>query len=270
MMRLFLGLFIVSALVLNAAEITNGKVSLLEFDAKKAKALLWDKKNIPLLEHPTNSQKKIAFLPISYYHETPINLEYITHQGTQTMHLDFVPGAYAKEVLRVEPSKVSPPKEVQARIKQELAEAKAIYNTTTPKRFWHSPFEIPLNSAITSAYGNARVFNTTLQSYHSGVDFKAATGTPIMASNDGKVVLVKDRYYAGGSVIVDHGEGIYSVYYHLSAFQVRVGDVIKKGDIVGLSGSTGRVTGPHLHFGFMVQGVGVDPLDFISKVKTLF
>ena len=270
MIMRFLGLLVVSTLALSGAQITNGKVSILEFDAQEAQMLYWDKKRISLWEHPTNPQKRIAFLPISYYHDSPIDLEYTTAKTSQKIHLDFLKGDYAKEVLNVEPSKVSPPKEVLERIKKEAAEAKAIYNKTTPRRLWNSPFEIPLQSAITSQYGNARVFNNTLQSYHSGTDFKAAMGTPITASNSGKVVLVKERYFAGGSVIVDHGEGVYSVYYHLSAFRVKVGDEVRKGDVVGLSGASGRVTGPHLHFGFVVGGISVEPMDFIAKVKELF
>ncbi len=271
MIRQFIGLLLLFIGTVYGADITNGKVTILEFNANEAQTLYWDKKSIPLVSHPLDTQKRIAFLPISYYQTTPIRLEYTTLQHQkQSMELDFIQGNYAKEILSVEPSKVSPPKAVQARIKKELEEAKAIYNTTTPVRFWKEPFELPLNSAITSQYGNARVFNNTLQSYHSGTDFKAALGTPIQASNHGKVVLAKDRYYAGGSVIVDHGEGTYSVYYHLSTFNVKVGDIVKKGDIVGLSGASGRVTGPHLHFGFVVQGVSIDPVDFIAKVKTLF
>lgn len=111
------------------------------------------------------------------------------------------------------------------------------------------------------------MFNNTLKSYHSGTDFRAAIGTPIKAINDGIVKISKDRFYAGGSVVIDHGAGIYSQYYHLSKMNVKVGDIVKKGDIVGLSGDTGRVSGPHLHFGIMVNNNQVNPLNFIETIN---
>jgi len=97
----------------------------------------------------------------------------------------------------------------------------------------------------------------------------APIGTPIYAANDGVIVLSKDRYYAGGSVIIDHGEGIYSVYYHLSSTPLVAGTKVKQGDEIGLSGNSGRVTGPHLHFGIMLQGAPVDPLHFIEVTKNI-
>lgn len=265
---LFLSLIL--TLCLHASSITNGTITLLHVDAKETKALMQGDKSIPLLPHPTNTAKKIVLIVAPYAHKSSIELLHVKTSGSEKIILPFLKGGYHEETLLVEPSKVSPPKEALPRIQAEAKEAKELYAITTQKRFWNTPFVAPLNTLVTSAYGNARIFNDTLQSYHSGVDFRAATGTPIAASNDGVVVLAKERYYAGGSVIIDHGEGIYSVYYHLDALKTQVGKVVKKGDIIGLSGATGRVTGPHLHFGFMVRGVAIDPLDFITKINTLF
>ncbi|MDD2382734.1 MAG: M23 family metallopeptidase [Sulfurospirillaceae bacterium] len=259
-----------TTLSLFAYDATNGTVLLLEFNASQSISLSKNGITIPLLKHPNDVQKKIAFIAIPYRQDQPIELLYTTTQGSQKLSLHVKQGDYKKEILSVEPSKVSPPKEALAQIKKEAQEAAKIYQTFTPKRYWTTPFAIPLQSTITSDYGNARIFNDTLQSYHSGTDFRASSGTPIVAANDGIVVLAKTRYYAGGSIVIDHGEGLYSVYYHLSSLSLHVGDNVKQGDIVGLSGSTGRVTGPHLHFGFMVQGIPIDPLDFIDKINTLF
>ena len=123
---------------------------------------------------------------------------------------------------------------------------------------------MPLHSKITSAFGNRRVFNNILKSYHSGTDFRAKKGTPIIASNSGRVVLAKNRFFAGNSIIIDHGQGIYSGYYHLSRFAVKKGDFVQKGEVIGYAGATGRVTGPHLHFTFHVNGNCVDPLHFVK------
>ena len=129
---------------------------------------------------------------------------------------------------------------------------------------------LPMESVVTSHYGNARVFNSELRSYHAGTDFRASIGTPIKAINDGKVVLAKERFMSGNSVIIDHGEGIYSAYFHCSTLKVSLGEYVKKGHIIALSGDTGRVSGAHLHFTIMVQGVSLDALHFISTINALF
>ena len=265
----FLLLFLLIVLNLQGAEAINGTTIILEFDTTGIKTLSKDGVSIPLVTHPRDSQRKIAFIAIPYKQTKPMELTLISQRGKEILCLPIIRGGYKQEELSVEPSKVSPPKEAMERIQKESAQAKALYATFTPKRFWKDAFEMPIQSVITSAYGNARIFNNSLQSYHSGTDFRAVVGTPIYASNDGVIALVKDRYYAGQSVIIDHGEGIYSVYYHLSSSSLQVGDLIKKGALIGLSGATGRITGPHLHFGFMVGGIPVDPLDFIAKVKEL-
>jgi len=130
--------------------------------------------------------------------------------------------------------------------------------------------DYPLHSKITSAFGNKRLFNGVLKSFHSGTDFRAKTGTPIHTVADGRVVLVKNRFFAGNSVIIDHGQGIYTSYYHLSRFKVRKGEFVKKGQVIGLAGATGRVTGSHLHFTVHINGTLVDPLEFIDTFNELF
>lgn len=268
-MRLILVLYFVMC-TLFAQDATNGTTIILTFNKQETIALKKGETKIPLLTHPTNPLQTIAFIAIPYSQKTPIELLHVTPQGREKLYLNIIEGAYDKEVLSVEPSKVSPPKEALLRIKEEREEALAIYNRFTQKRYWDTPFAVPIENVITSTYGNARLFNETLQSYHTGVDFRASIGTPIFASNDGVIVLSKDRYYAGNSIIIDHGEGVYSVYYHLDRLILQKGNFVKKGDVIGLSGSTGRVTGPHLHFGFMVQGIPTDPLDFIEKINALW
>ena len=177
---------------------------------------------------------------------------------------------YPKARLRVAPAKVHPPKSAQKRIAAEYKEAKKIYAHVTPKSYITRPFALPLYSEITDPFGTARIFNGSLASYHSGTDFRAYIGTPVRAVNDGKVVLAKKRYYAGGSVIIDHGRGIYSCYYHLSRFKARPGEVVKRGEVIALSGKSGRVTGPRLHLSFKVRGITVDPLQFIEAFNRAF
>jgi len=250
-------------------EAVNGTVAVLEFDGS-TQTLLKESGPLPLLAHPKDPNKRIAFVAVPYRHSGDIDLVRIVGEKKELVRLHVKQGDYKKETLSVDPAHVSPPKEALPRIQAEREEAMALYATFTPTRYWNVPFEFPIQSAITSDFGNARVFNDTLKSYHSGTDFRAPVGTPIVATNDGVVALAKDRYYAGGSVILDHGEGVYSVYYHLSSLSYPVGAHVKKGEVIGLSGASGRVTGPHLHFGFMVQGVPIDPLDFMEKINGLF
>lgn len=244
--------------------VENGKTAILHTTLKNPKPIIIDKKTYPWLAHPKNKNKKIAILSMSYYAKPKIlNLE----NGVQ---LEIKQGVYKKEQIQVSQSKIKPNAKNQIRIKKEAKEASAIYSNYTQTRLWDSEFILPMESKITSPYGRARVFNGELRSYHGGTDFRASVGKEIKATNRGKVVIAKDRFLAGGSVVLDHGEGIFSMYYHCSKIYAKVGDIVEKGDIVALSGATGRVSGPHLHFGILVRGAQVDPLDFITQINALF
>jgi len=266
----YLLLLIITIVQLFALTITKGEVHIFEFDEKIPKSIGFDGAfTLPIIDHP--SGKYIAILPINYKSDSKTaTLTMLYDEGTKRIEVQVVDGDYKKETLQVAPSKVSPPKEQRSRIQKEYEEAMKIYRTNTPQRYWEQPFILPLQSTITSHYGNARIFNNSLQSFHSGVDFRAAIGTPVVATNDGVVVISQDRYFAGGSIVIDHGYGIYSIYYHLSQMDKKVGETVKRGEVIGLSGDSGRVTGPHLHFGITVLGYAINPLDFINKINATF
>ncbi|TXE88958.1 M23 family metallopeptidase [Campylobacter volucris] len=256
-------------LTLSAKEIqiTNGQAIFLEFDKNNFAQAIEQDKNLPYFIY---KDKIILALAMSY--KNPKDRELLIKFKNNTEEKFFIKvieGAYKKETLKVETSKVNPPKDVLNRIKKEYDIAMKIYNTYTNEQLFEGKFIYPLDTKITSEFGKARVFNDMLKSYHSGTDFRANTGTKIQASNDGIVRIASNRYYAGNSVVIDHGYGIYSQYYHLSKLFVKEGQRVKKSDIIGLSGASGRVTGPHLHFGVLVNGVQVDPLDFINKFNKL-
>lgn len=248
----------------------TGKSTIIILPSPSGTMVLEDR-NISVLPHPTRKDEGIAILPIDY--EAPLGkskLAWVNPTGTVEMGLVVNQGAYPTEVLTVEPSKVTPPPEALERIAREKAQAQAIFAHFTPMRYWNKPFIRPLESVVTSVYGAARVYNGTLKNYHSGVDLRARTPIPILAANEGVVVLAQDRYYCGNTIILDHGEGIYTSYLHLSRFDVHVGDRVVRGQPIALSGATGRVNAPHLHFGMTVQGVKSDPLDLIIHINTLF
>lgn len=251
-------------------KVDNGQIKIYEVLNDGKYFIKLGKKKINFISHPRMDNKQIAFIPIRYKEKRKIIKAKLFKNGKlyENINVYVTKGKYKKEYLQVKKSKVNP-KKTLPRISKEYHEAMKIYGTYSKKRLWNGDFISPLNSKITSPYGVARLFNKSLKSYHSGTDFRAKIGTPIIASNDGEIVLVKNRYYAGNSVIISHGEGIYTGYYHLSKFKVKVGQKVKKGDIIGLSGKTGRITGPHLHFNMYVNGVGTDPLQFLEKVNSL-
>lgn len=258
------------ALLASAFDVGNGKSLILMLESSRGIIKLNDR-NITVLPHPLYPEKGFVIIPIDYHETTHlINAQWDNTQEHIDININVTSATYPTEVITVDNAKVSPPPQVLERIATETAEAEAIYNHITPKRYWSKPFIRPIDSITTSQYGSARTYNGVLKSYHGGVDFRAKTPLPILASNDGVVVLVKERYYAGGTVIIDHGEGVYSCYFHLSQFNVNVGDPVIAGQNIALSGATGRITGPHLHFGFMIQGIQTDPIEFMSQIDTLF
>ena len=257
-------------------KVANGKTGLLEFSQEKNreyKDVKVGKKSFQIFPAPNNRNKKYVLIPFSYYEEPEnkkLSIEYIENgiAKKESLLLKVIDGNYAKEKIKVNPAKVNPTsKEVRTRISKEYAQAMKIYTTVTPKSYISRPFIQPLKSKITSAFGKARIYNGSLKGYHSGTDFRASMGTPIVAANDGKVVLVAKRFYSGGTVILDHGEGIYTCYFHMSKFAVTKGEIVKRGELLGKSGQSGRVTGPHLHFSARINGIQVDPLQLISLMN---
>ncbi|OHE01149.1 MAG: peptidase M23 [Sulfurimonas sp. RIFOXYD12_FULL_33_39] len=255
--------------------ISNGKTALFEFEKEKNidyEKIVSENKTYKIFKNPIDDKKYYALLPISYY-EKPSKKEvgiFYKEAATQKSKSFFVhveDGKYEKETLKVDGSKVTLNEKDKKRASIEYEEAMKIYNMSTPKSYITSSFIVPLKSKITSDFGKARVYNGSLKGYHSGTDFRADIGTPLLACNDGKIVLAKDRFYSGGSVLIDHGHGVYSCYFHMSKFNVKNGSIVKKGEVIGLSGKSGRVTGPHLHFSFRVGGEQVDPLQFIELMN---
>ena len=175
--------------------------------------------------------------------------------------------AYPTRQLTVAPRYVEPPPEVAERIAREASEQRAIFASASPDRLWRGSWGRPVPGAATSAFGSRSVFNGQPRSPHSGADFRAAEGTPVVAPNTGRVVLTGDTYFSGGSVILDHGWGLYSYFAHLSKIVVEKGDLVDPGQSVGLAGATGRVTGPHLHWTMRLNGARVDPLSVIELLE---
>ncbi len=170
-------------------------------------------------------------------------------------------GKYPKtEVkLNVESKFTAPSPEQQKQIEEGVEVKKDYLNRVTPEREWSGQFTAPAEAEISDVFGAERVFNGKTQSTHFGLDFRVPSGTPVAAMNDGTVLLARPLYFEGNFVVLDHGQGLLTLYLHLSEFKVKEGDQVKRGQIVGLSGGTGRATGPHLHVAVRWQGTYLDP-----------
>ncbi len=177
---------------------------------------------------------------------------------------------YRTGALSVEPKFVEPPAEEMAQIKAEVELKKLVFSASAAQPLWAGDFVAPVEAPATDSYGTRRTFNGKLASVHKGMDFRAATGTPVHAGNNGVVVLARKLYYEGNCVAIDHGLGLYTISMHLSRINVKEGDHVTKGQLLGLSGSTGRVTGPHLHWAVRWQDAYLDPAKMLRlKLDTV-
>jgi murein DD-endopeptidase MepM/ murein hydrolase activator NlpD len=170
-------------------------------------------------------------------------------------------GKYPKlpGTLTVEGKFTEPNPEQQKEIEEGQQVKKDYLSRVTPQREWSGDFAEPANAEISDVFGAARVFNGKTQSTHLGLDFRVPSGTPVKAMNDGTVLLARRLYFEGNFVVLDHGQGLLTLYLHLSEFKVKEGEQVKRGQEIGLSGGTGRATGPHLHVAVRWQGTYLDP-----------
>jgi murein DD-endopeptidase MepM/ murein hydrolase activator NlpD len=166
--------------------------------------------------------------------------------------------------ITVEPKFVDPPADELPRIEAERKVVEAIFAKPTRERLWSQPFVVPVPGTATSSFGRRTILNGTPRGQHTGTDFQAATGTPVVAPNRGRIALAADQYFPGRTIIIDHGLGVYSYLAHLSEFTVAEGAVVERGQRIALSGATGRVTGPHLHWTMRFGSARVDPLSLVE------
>jgi murein DD-endopeptidase MepM/ murein hydrolase activator NlpD len=161
--------------------------------------------------------------------------------------------------LTVEKKFTEPTPEQQEQAAEGVKIKQEYLNRVTPDREWNGNFKAPADAPISDVFGSQRIFNGKAQRPHKGLDFRVPPGTPVAAMNDGTVLLARFLYFEGGLVVLDHGQGLLTLYMHLSEFKVKEGDTVKRGEVIALSGGTGRATGPHLHVGVRWQGTELDP-----------
>jgi murein DD-endopeptidase MepM/ murein hydrolase activator NlpD len=176
----------------------------------------------------------------------------------KTLCLKVEEGKFPLQRLTLPENQVTLSPEDQQRADREAEMLASIWSGTS-ERLWEGGFIMPLGNGFSTAFGTRRIINGERESIHRGLDIRGKRGEEVKAANKGLVVLVSDTFYGGNTVVIDHGRGIYTIYMHMSGVMVMERELVSKGDVVGLVGSTGRSTGPHLHFGVKVGGVSTNP-----------
>jgi murein DD-endopeptidase MepM/ murein hydrolase activator NlpD len=190
-------------------------------------------------------------------------------KATTSLAIRVEPKRFETRRLKVDPQFVNPSPSETERALREQKQMAAIFAEVTPMRLWHGAFEMPVPGEATSSFGRLSVLNGESRGRHQGADFRAATGTPVHAPNGGRVALAADLYFSGNTVILDHGLGMFSLLAHLSKISVETGATVARGDVLGDSGATGRVTGPHLHWALRLGPASVDPIALVAAVAPI-
>lgn len=178
--------------------------------------------------------------------------------------LHVLPRVFRTRKLSVNEAFVTPPPSETARIEREAALLAGVWQAPAAERLWTGPFVRPVPHEANSAFGTRSIFNGKPRNSHGGADFLSPGGTPIHAPNAGRIAVARNLYFSGNTVIVDHGLGLFSMLAHMSAIEVHEGDTVAAGQVLGLVGATGRVTGPHLHWAVRAGGARVDPLSLLA------
>ena len=231
-------------------------------------AILFDgEKEIPL-EPSKDGQVYRALLGIDFDSrpgKREIRASAAGPDGERSVSKTFVvaSGKFPTQNLKVAPAYVEPPAEELDRIAEDRERVKRVYAAPDSQRRFDSAFRKPVASSSPGSFGVRRVFNGQPRAPHDGVDLAAPKGEPVMAAAPAVVVLAEELYFSGNTIILDHGAGLFTFYFHLSAIDVRVGDAVGAGQRIGAVGATGRATGPHLHWGARLHRSRVNPLDLL-------
>ncbi len=252
-------------LVVRPKRFIRGSVALATFTGPKEikpEKILWHEVAFPFFKNRKGKYQAFLTVPLSERYKRQFFTLVVSIHGSEQKS-GFALMAYRRFyrtiVLRLgKRADISPP--LLAKIKHEREALNQILTQVTPAKYWHGRFIKPVPYPVTSPFGTHRKINGSYISIHRGVDFRAPMGTSVRAINAGVVAFSGHLTLTGKTVVINHGKGLYSLYGHLSDIQVVSGERVKKGQVVGLSGMTGRATGPHLHLGVFLCGIPVDPI----------
>jgi murein DD-endopeptidase MepM/ murein hydrolase activator NlpD len=258
------------AIIVSANQGSAVQLTFPDEPAVKSVEIAWDNKKVPAF-HVEDRWTTILGVDLDAKPGKHIaNVLFTMQDGSVDKReavIEVEPKKFPTTELKVDEKYVELSKPDLARANRETKETEAIYATITNEMLWDQPFSIPIPGEAGTNFGHRRIFNGQPRAPHTGADLRAKTGTPIHATNRGRVVLAKSLFFTGNTVILDHGLGVYSLYAHLSQIDVKPGDMLSSGQLLGLAGATGRVTGPHLHWGMRVQGARVDPFTLVEMGK---
>lgn len=291
-MKTLLFLFILSVSLFSKVEINLSHTQIkhgttfaviLQSDTNLSQApnVIYKNKTFQMFTIKGSIKKYRVFIPIDYYSKQQKENVQVIYKSNNDLikknfEIEIIDGNYKQnEIIKVSKGKVTLSNKNKTRSAREYNTVyKNVYSKITPYDLTrNSYFEAPIQSKITSNYGNARIYNGKTKSYHTGTDYRAKVGTNISATNNGIVALTMHRFYLGNVVYIDHGRGAFSYYSHMSSFNVKEGQEVKKGEMIGKSGKTGRITGPHLHYALRLYNTTVDPLQYTelyNKILKLY
>ena len=262
-----------TTLRLSAPESSQGSLLLIEVKSAKPFAEVegdWDGRSVPFWREIARETERKGLLAVDLDKapgEYDLKVTGQTGSGEKiscSARVAVRKGRFATEKLQVGKQFVEPSPDQVKRADEERQKLRDIFDRVTPERLWDGKFRMPLEGVTTgSNFGRRRILNGNPGSPHSGVDLPGATGTPVHATQRGRVVLAEELFFAGNTVVVDHGLGICTLYGHLSEIDVKVGDELEADAVLGKVGATGRVTGPHLHWGLTVERARVNPLQLV-------
>ncbi len=183
--------------------------------------------------------------------------------GSVALH----PRSFETQRLTLPPGQVDLDDEALAQVRTDRAELAAALAASAPERLWREPFQTPIQDGRpTGGFGLRRILNNQPRSPHAGFDWAAPRGTLVLAGNAGRVALVSRHFFAGQLVVLDHGLGLFTLYFHLDEARVAAGEAVGRGQPIGTVGASGRATGPHLHFAVLLGGARVDPMTLLALV----
>lgn len=197
-------------------------------------------------------------------HDLGIQVEYSDHKDRHKVTVLLMKEDYKVQHLKLPKKMVDLDSKTLVRVKKESKTLHQAFTTVLPEPLWDSSFIEPVQGRVSGRFGSRRVINGQSKRPHSGEDIAAPEGTPVVAMNRGMVRLTMDHFFTGKGVILDHGLGLFSMYFHLSDVDVPQGQMVEKGDPIGKVGATGRATGPHLHWGVRLNGARIDPYSLLK------
>jgi len=223
---------------------------------------------LPLIKTAQDGYVALVAIDLNYkYAVYPVQIELFPNQGQAPYRIQAdlkVQGRdFSTQSLILPQGMVDLSGEHITRVNTENSDIRGVLDRRTRHRYWQRPFIMPLSGRTTGSFGVRRVLNGEKRSPHRGMDIASPLGTTIAASNSGVVSLARDFLLSGKTMVIDHGWGVSTIYAHMSAFEVKAGQKVAKGQVIGRVGATGRASGPHLHFGAQIRGASIDPASLV-------